>query len=48
MRETLNLVAVHEKYSYGYTRKMKADGVRMVREIEEGEVRGALPGWYDE
>lgn len=46
MRETLNLVAVHEKYSYGYTRKMKADGVRMVREIEEGEVRGALPGWY--
>ncbi len=48
MRETLNLVAIHEKYSYGYTRKMKADGVSMAREIEEGEVRGMLPGWYTE
>ena len=46
MRETLNLVAVHEKYSYGYIRKMKADGVRMAREIGEGAVRGVLPGWY--
>ena len=46
MRETLNAVATHENYSYGYTRNMKADELRMAREIEEAEVRKTLPDWY--
>lgn len=46
MRETLNMVASHENYSYGYTRNMKADGLKMAREINESDVRTALPDWY--
>lgn len=46
MRETLNIVASHENYSYGYTRNMKADGLKMAKEIEDAEVRTVLPDWY--
>lgn len=44
--ESLNEVAKRLRYSYGYVRKMKADGVRMALEIDEGEVDAALPAWY--
>ncbi|NLV59207.1 MAG: hypothetical protein GXY67_10640 [Clostridiales bacterium] len=44
--ESLNEVAKRMKYSYGYVRKMKSDGVRMAMEIDKEDVAAALPDWY--
>jgi len=46
MREALNVVAKHENYSYGYTRNTKADGLKMIGEIEDATVQAVLPDWY--
>ncbi|MEG1358366.1 MAG: hypothetical protein RSE23_01755 [Clostridia bacterium] len=48
MGETLAEASQRLRYSYGYTRKIKADGMRMAAEIDEGEAAALLPGWYVE
>lgn len=43
---TLNMIAKRVPVSYGYARKLKADGMALAAAIDLTEVARALPAWY--
>ncbi len=42
----LSVIAAEQNYSYGYIRKVKAEGLRQARLISARAVREVLPTWY--
>lgn len=42
----LTTIAAKMRFSYGYIRKVKMEGLRQAELIPEHEVREALPDWY--